>query len=82
MLSHFETSYLTVQFADPANGWVEVSASTMDDVQSYLDWAKSQPGIATARADIVTKTMMFPEKLTELLALRNERAGVQGKEPF
>jgi DNA-binding Lrp family transcriptional regulator len=77
MLSHFEASYLTVQFADPANGWVEVSASTMDDVQSYLDWAKSQPSIASARVDIVTKTMMFPEKLTELLALGNERAAVR-----
>ena len=77
MLSHFERSYLTVQFADPANGWVEVSASTMDDVQSYLDWAKSQRGIATARVDIVTKTIMFPEKLTELVALRNERAETQ-----
>jgi hypothetical protein len=25
------------------------------------------------RVDIVTKTMMFPEKLTELVALRNEK---------
>jgi AsnC-type helix-turn-helix domain len=82
MLSHFEASYLTVQFADPANGWVEVSASTMDDVQSHLDWAKSQPGVASARVDIVTKTMMFPEKLTELLALRNETPGVQKRAPL
>jgi DNA-binding Lrp family transcriptional regulator len=82
MLSHFEASYLTAQFADPANGWVEVSASTMDDVQSYVDWAKSQPGVASARVDIVTKTMMFPEKLTELLALRNESPGIQKRAPF
>ncbi len=75
MLSHFEASYLTVQFADPANAWVELSASTMDDVQSYLDWTQSQPGVASARVDIVTKTMMFPEKLTELLVLKNERLG-------
>jgi DNA-binding Lrp family transcriptional regulator len=77
MLSHFEASYLSVQFADPANGWIEVSASTMDDVQSYLDWVKSQVGVATARVDIVTKTMMFPEKLTDLLAVGNERAAVR-----
>ena len=72
MLSHFETSYLTLQFGDPTNGWIEVSASTMDDVQSYLDWAESLSGVASARVDIVTKTMMFPEKLTELVALHSE----------
>jgi len=77
MLSHFEASYLTVQFADPANGWIEVSASTMGEVESNLDWAKSQPGVASARVDIVTKTTMFPEKLTELLPFRNELQGVQ-----
>ena len=77
MLSHFGASYLTVQFADPANGWMELSASTMDDIQSYLDWAKSQPGVASARVDIVTKTIMFPEKLTELLALRNQATRTQ-----
>ena len=76
MISHFDASYLSVLFSDPTNGWVEVSASTMDDVESYLEWAKSQPGIASARIDIVTKTMMFPEKLTELLALRSEGPGL------
>jgi DNA-binding Lrp family transcriptional regulator len=70
MLAHFEKSYLTVLFADPASGWVCVSASTMADVQSYLEWARSQQGVATARVDLLTKTMMFPEKLTELLRVR------------
>jgi DNA-binding Lrp family transcriptional regulator len=79
MLSHFGASYLSVLFSDPANGWVFVSASTMADVQSYLEWAKSQPGVASARVDLLTKTIMFPEKLTELLAARNERAGTQKK---
>jgi hypothetical protein len=71
MLSHFEASYLTVLFTDPSSGWVSVSASTMADVQSYLEWAKSQPGVAGARVDLLTKTMMFPEKLVELLRVRN-----------
>jgi len=79
MLSHFGACYLTGQFADPTNGWVFVSASTMADVQSYLEWAKLQPGVASARVDLLTKTMMFPEKLIELLAVRNERAGIQKK---
>ena len=77
MLSHFEQSYLTVMFSDPANGWVEVSASTMDDVESYLEGALSLAGIATARVDIVTNTMMFPEKLTGLLALRDRMTGAK-----
>jgi DNA-binding Lrp family transcriptional regulator len=71
MLSHFEASYLTVLFTDPSSGWVSVSASTMADVQSYLEWAKSQPGVAGARVDLLTKTMMFPEKLVELLRVRS-----------
>ena len=53
----------------------------MDDIQSHLDRAKSQPGVASARVDIVTRTMVFPEKLTELLALRSERPGIQKKAP-
>jgi len=75
MLSHFKASYLVVQFSDPANGWVFVSASTMADVQSHLEWARSQPGVTSARVDLLTKTMMFPEKLVELLRVRRaERA--------
>ncbi len=77
MLSHFGTTYLTAMFSDPANGWVAVSASTMDDVQNYLEWAQSQEGVASARVDILTKTTMFPEKLTELLVLRNEGMPIQ-----
>ena len=77
MLSHFEASYLSVLFTDPANGWVHVGASTMADVQSHLEWARSQPGVAAARVDLLTKTMMFPEKLIELLATRKERFGMQ-----
>ena len=70
MLSHFKASYLTAQFSDPANGWVFVSASTMADVQGFLEWAKSQPGVTSARVDLLTKTVMFPEKLVELLRVR------------
>lgn len=70
VLSHFKASCLSVRFADPANGWVFVSASIMADVQSFLEWARSQPGVTSARVDLLTKTLMFPEKLTELLRVR------------
>lgn len=82
MLSHFEGNYLSLQFADPYNGYIFLGVSTMTEVQNCVDWAKSQSGIATSRVDILTKTMMFPEKLTELLDLRNERVVKQSKTFF
>jgi DNA-binding Lrp family transcriptional regulator len=78
-LSHFQASYLWGGFADPNSGWILVGASTMLDVQKCLEWAMSQPWVANARVDIVTRTMMFPEKQTELLAARNETASSSRK---
>lgn len=77
MLSHFDASYLWGGFSDPDSGWILLGASAMLDVPSALKWAKSHPGIAGARVDIVTKTMMFPEKLAELLKVREERSMLQ-----
>ena len=82
MLSHFETSYFWGNFADPANGYVVLGMSTMAEVQRCLEWAQSQPGVASARTDILTETLMFPEKQSELLGLRNERAAIQKKAYF
>lgn len=82
MLSHFGARYLSVQFTDPNSGYVFLSAPTMTDVQDYLEWAKAQPGVANARVDILTRTVMFPEKLTEHLDLREERAAIQRKAFF
>lgn len=79
MLSHFEASYFSVQFSDPTSGYIFLGASTVTGVQENLEWAKSLPGVASARVDILTRTSMFPEKLTELLDFRNERAAMQRK---
>ena len=79
MLSHYETKYFWGMFTDPDNAYVLLSASTMKDVQDDLDWAKSQPGVASARADVVIGNMMFPEKLVELLEQRIEKSALQGK---
>ena len=81
MLSRFEASYLSVMSSDRDGGYISLSASTMTDIQDYLEWAKSQPGVASARTDILTRTLMFPEKLIELLKLRNE-TGVLQKNAF
>jgi DNA-binding Lrp family transcriptional regulator len=74
ILSHFDASYLTGSFSDSHVGSVVLGASTMADVQKFLDWVKMQQGVASARVDIPTETMMFPEKLIELLELR-EKSG-------
>lgn len=79
MLSRFEERYLSVMFSDPDSGYITLSAPTMTDVPEYLEWAKSQPGVASARTDILTRTLTFPEKLIELLGLRKDAGALQKK---
>ena len=64
-------------FADPDIGNVVIGAATMADVPKIVEWAKSQRGIATAHVDIATETFMLPEKLIELLELRQEKTPLQ-----
>jgi hypothetical protein len=54
-----------------------LNAPTMGEVPRILEWAKSQPGIASARIDIPTEQFSYPEKFTELLQLGNEEAVLQ-----
>ncbi|MGH9921091.1 MAG: AsnC family transcriptional regulator [Nitrososphaerales archaeon] len=82
MLSHFETSYLWGGLSDPESGYVLLSTSTVSDVQKCLEWGESLPGITSARVDILTETLMFPEKQSELLARKNERGAIQKKAYF
>jgi DNA-binding Lrp family transcriptional regulator len=77
IISHFDARYIMGSFADPNNGSIVIGANTMADVPRLLEWAKAQPGIASARVDIATETFMFPEKLIELLELRQERGEVR-----
>jgi len=77
ILSHFETRYLSVMFSDPDRGYIWLVASTMNDVQDYLEWAKSQPGIASARTDILVRWLTFPDKLLELLNLKDGTGALQ-----
>jgi len=77
IISHFDANYIMTSFADPVAGNVVIGAPTMAEVPKILEWAKSQPGIASSRVDIATETFMFPEKLIELLELSHERALLQ-----
>jgi len=77
MLTHFESSYLWSGFYAPDSGFIMLNAPTMGEVPRILEWAKSQPGIASARIDIPTEQFSYPEKFTELLQLGNEEAVLQ-----
>jgi DNA-binding Lrp family transcriptional regulator len=77
MLSHFESSYLWPGFSDPDSGFIMLNAPTVGDIPRILEWAQSQPGIASARIDIPTEQLSLPEKLGELLQLRDEGAALQ-----
>jgi DNA-binding Lrp family transcriptional regulator len=77
IVSHFDASYIMGSFADPDGGNVVLGAYTMAEVPKILQWANSQPGIANPRVDIATETYMFPEKLIELLELRQEKTELQ-----
>jgi DNA-binding Lrp family transcriptional regulator len=77
ILSHFESRYLSVMFSDPDRGYLLLVASTMNDVRHYLEWAKSRPGIASARTDILVRWLTFPERLLELLDLKNGTEALQ-----
>jgi DNA-binding Lrp family transcriptional regulator len=77
IVSQHDANYITGSFSDPNSGSVILAASTMADVPKFLEWAKSQRGIASARVDIPTETTMFPQKLIELFDLKHEKAAIQ-----
>jgi DNA-binding Lrp family transcriptional regulator len=55
ILSHFGASYLLAMMTDPDRAYVILVAPTMASVKSYLKWTKQQPGVASARAEIVVE---------------------------
>jgi DNA-binding Lrp family transcriptional regulator len=79
ILSHFDASYIMGSFADSEVGSVVIGASTMGEVPKILEWAKLQSGVASARVDIAMETFMYPEKLVELLEMRQEKAVSAGR---
>lgn len=70
--SHFEANYLSGAFADLKNARMLLGVSTMLDVEKCLEWTLSQPWVANARVDILTKISTFPEKQTDLLVSSDE----------
>jgi DNA-binding Lrp family transcriptional regulator len=76
-LSHFESNYLWGGFWDKERGTIVLNAPTMADVPRFVEWAKSQPGVASARVDIPLQLFSFPEKLGELLRVERLEKAVQ-----
>ena len=66
MCSHFDSSYLWGEFTDPDRGYLILSAQKMTDVGLSLAWAKDQPGVTGARADIFHEVIRLSDKLKEL----------------
>lgn len=77
MLKRFELNYLWANLSDPDNCFIVLSAPTVADVKRFLDWARSQPGVASARIDIPTEMVSFSEKLSEQYAFREESGVLQ-----
>lgn len=69
MLAHFDANYLWGGFADPENSFLVLNASTIANVEKFLEWTKEQRGIARAQVNIPIKLFSFPEKLGELLSV-------------
>jgi DNA-binding Lrp family transcriptional regulator len=57
MLARFDGSFLWARMTDPERAYVILVAPTMASVKAYLDWARKQPGVASARAEIVVESL-------------------------
>jgi len=80
MLSHFDQNFLWGGFSDRENGFLVLNAPTMPDVQRFSEWAKEQPGVASAQVNIPIEMTSFPEKFGELLSAIPEKLSLQRKE--
>jgi len=67
VLSHFDANYLWGGFSDRNHAFIVLSFSTMSEMKNALDWAREQPGIASAEVDLMTDLTYVPQTFRELL---------------
>jgi DNA-binding Lrp family transcriptional regulator len=67
VLSHFDANYLWGGFSDRSHAFIVLSFSTMSEMKNALDWAREQPGIASAEVDLMTDLTYVPQTFRELL---------------
>jgi DNA-binding Lrp family transcriptional regulator len=62
MLAQFDGSHLWARMTDPERAYLILVAPKMASVKAYLDWARKQPGVASARAEIVVESLNLWDK--------------------
>jgi DNA-binding Lrp family transcriptional regulator len=68
MMSHFDGSCLFASFTDPDHAYLILAAPAMTSVKPYLEWAKQQPGVASARIDIVVESIDLSDQVKQMFA--------------
>lgn len=66
MLSHLEGNYLWSRMTDPEVAYLVLVVPRMVLVKQILDWAKEQPGVASARVEITIEAIDLWDKASEL----------------
>lgn len=62
MLARFDGSCLWARMTEPERAYLILVAPTMASVKAYLDRARKQPGVASARAEIVVESLNLWDK--------------------
>ena len=57
VLARFDGSYLWARMTDPERAYLILVAPTMASVKAYLECARQQPGVASARAETVVESL-------------------------
>jgi DNA-binding Lrp family transcriptional regulator len=66
MLAHFDGNCLFAGLGDGERAYLALVAPTMASVKPFLEWAKQQPGVATARIEIIVESIRLSERAIEL----------------
>jgi DNA-binding Lrp family transcriptional regulator len=66
IIARFEGNCLFAGLDDPERAYLTLVAPTMASVKPFLEWAKQQPGVATARIEIVVESIRLSERVIEL----------------
>ncbi len=66
MLSHFDKNYLWGRLTDPKIGYVVLVFPNMRLVENALSWAKQQPGVGSARMEVVVDTIDLWDNASDL----------------
>lgn len=75
VLSRFDANYLWATLTCPDQAYIILVAPTMASIKSNLKWIKEQPGVASARAEIVVEDIHLWSNALEIF--QRQRAFLQ-----